>query len=266
MGLMGAIFGIGFILGPVFGGLLSVFDLTPLSTNWITFNPYSAIGAATAFLSIINLAWIQWKVPETIKNGQLINVIDTNHEINSNHTHEKRRVYAIGQIGKIKNKKLLLVILAFFMMSLGFVHVEATLAWDLKDRFHLDTTQTGYYFGYMGIVMALVQGGLYRYLLIKYNLSQLAKWGALILAVGLILMPISYPLAIVGISTCIMALGMGIGNPSMLTLASHFAKESDQGVSLGVMQSAGSLARIIAPITAHALNNSVLLLFMILIS
>lgn len=135
-------------------------------------------------------------------------------------------------------------------MQLGFNHIESVLTWDLKDRFSLDAKSTGYFFAFMGVIMAIVQGGLYRMLVKKYSLINLSQVGAILLIVGFILMPISHPIVFASLSIVILAVGMGISSPSVMTIASIRSDESEQGLTMGILQSFGSLSRVISPLTA----------------
>lgn len=249
MGIMGALFGMGFILGPFFGGLLSTVDMTIFNSNVIIYNPFSAIGLGTMVLSGLNIILIIYLMPgATVKDE---NQSDDGLLLGREEGMPSRKpIYHIASLKLIKNSNLMIIFGAFFIFSLGFVHVEATLAWDLLDRFHLNAKETGYFFAYMGIVMAIIQGLIYRKLVIKNSLHRLAILGAFILSTGLVLMPLGESIMITGGVTVILAFGMGIGNPSLLTLASVVSDETEQGVSMGIMQSLGSLARIIAPLTA----------------
>ena len=258
MGLVGAVFGIGFVVGPFFGGILSKLNLSYVSeitNNMLKFNHFSSVGIGMMFLSIISLIWIKAKVPETIKNGRLLNPIDVNHKTKNNQAPRSNSgLYNIFKLRGVGKKEITTVFLVFFIMSLGFVHVESILSWDLQDRFHLDSqtdtgdsSETGYFFAYMGIVMALVQGGLYRYLVIKFSLATLAKSGILILSFALYAMVYASPLVVAGIVIAIMAVGYGIANPSLMTMVSVHSGEDEQGVNVGIMQSLGAIARLIAP-------------------
>lgn len=271
MGIMGAIFGIGFIVGPFLGGVLASLNMSDLNLGMLEFNPYSLVGTVAMLLSLFNLiaakrvltennqgltrneSWLNRKIIHPKSKTTLKHRADENqsHRLGEMRVGTKINKFAMLQaVRSITNPDLLIIFGAYFIMSLGFVHIEAILSWDMDKRFHLSDRETGYFFAYMGIIMALVQGGIYRFLVININLKTLALAGTLILALGLILMPSSNLLAIAAFTTAIMAFGWGICNPSIQTLTSIKANENEQGISLGIMQSAGSLARIIAPITA----------------
>ena len=240
MGLMGAIFGIGFILGPFFGGIVSSIEINQYSNMLIDFNRFGAIGLLTAVLSTINLLWIIFKLDDS-------KVVLANSNSRNNDS-EGYKIFRFMNISMIKNNRILRLLLIYFLMQLSFNHIEAILAWDLKDRFGLGTRDTGYFFAYMGIIMAIVQGGIYRILLKKNSLIKLSQIGTVILLFGFLLMPFSNLLILVIGTIMILAFGMGISSPSIMTLTSIYTNREEQGVTMGVLQSFGSLSRVIAPL------------------
>ncbi|MDH4263455.1 MAG: MFS transporter [Spirochaetia bacterium] len=248
MGLMGAIFGIGFILGPFFGGVASTIDINHIFGGVTIFNRFGAIGILTAVLSIINLIWIIFGLPESRTRSEMAGERGST----TGRREEKggHRVFKFMNVRMIKNKHIVRLFLIYFIMQLGFNHIEAILSWDLKDRFNMDTRETGYFFAFMGIILALVQGGVYRILLKKYSLLKLSLIGTTSLLLGFFLMPISYPLLMASLTIVVLAFGMGISSPSIMTLTSIYASKEEQGVTMGMLQSFGSLSRVIAPITA----------------
>lgn len=243
MGLMGAIFGLGFILGPFLGGLLSKVDISHISLLGIPFNQFSMIGIFTMALSLVNLIWIFTHVAEPeVKRPKYQRL--------------KELINPASLIKEFMNPELGKLFLINFLLSVAFVHLESTLAWDLLDRFKLNTESTGYFFAYLGVIMVIVQGGIYRRMAKKGNEVPLARFGLATTMVTLAVLPFSYPLAVMCVTIAILALGMGFANPSLTALISLTSTEEDQGLNLGIAQSFGSLARVLAPITATALYDN----------
>ncbi|RME91038.1 MAG: MFS transporter [Candidatus Hydrogenedentota bacterium] len=243
MGLMGAIFGLGFILGPFLGGVLSNIDISHVSIFGIPFNRFSMIGIFTMGLSIINLVWLLWKVAEPeVKRPKFQSL--------------RQLINPAVLLKEFRNPDLGKLFLINFLLSIAFVHLESTLSWDLLDRFKLDTENTGYFFAYLGIIMVIVQGGIYRRFAKTGKEVSLTHFGLALTALMLLLIPFSYPLALMMVTIALLALGMGFANPSITALISLRASETEQGLSLGISQSFGSLARVLAPVTATALYDN----------
>ena len=75
----------------------------------------------------------------------------------------------------------------------------------------------------------------------------------MVVAVGLVLIPYANSITSLLIALAVFAAGSGIHRPPLFGLISILTPESEQGATLGVTQSAGSLARIIAPVFATTL-------------
>ena len=237
MGMIGALFGIGFILGPFIGGVLSSVDITKWSIGMIIFNHFSAIGIFCAFLSIINLILIVFLLKESLQ-----------HPKEEGNKHNGLNL--IKSIAKGNQSAVGRLYLIHILISITFVSLEVTLAWDLLYRFKLDTKETGYFFAYMGVMMVIVQGGIYRILYRKIQ-------GNLLLQIGLIATLISFSfyrssneLIFFFLVIALLSFGLGILNSSLLTLVSLFSKKEDHGVNLGIMQSLSALTRAFIPIIA----------------
>ncbi len=235
MGMIGALFGIGFILGPFIGGILSSVDITKWSSSMITFNQFSAIGIFCASLSIANLVLIVFLLQESLQHPK---------KESSKHNGLKSIMNAARGGSSVIGRLYLIHIL----ISITFVSLEVTLAWDLLYRFKLDTKETGYFFAYMGVMMAIVQGGIYRILYRKIQ-------GSLLLQIGLIATLVSFglyrsfnELVFFCLVIALLSFGLGILNSSLLTLVSLFSKKEDHGINLGIMQSLSALTRAFIPL------------------
>lgn len=238
MGMMGAIFGLGFILGPFIGAVLSQYDIRQIIQANI-WNSFSAIGLFSMALSLLNMGWIYFALKEPD-----VKRLDTSF---------KKAVNPVVLLREFRKPELGKLFLIFFLSQVAFVHLEATLAWDLMARFSYDTRKTGYFFALMGIVMIFVQGGLYRVLLKHRPVRSLAIEGLMVTALAFFLLPLPATVGLYFLVITAMAYGMGIGNPSVSALVSLTSTPQDQGLNLGLMHSFGALARIIAPLTATAL-------------
>lgn len=232
MGMMGAIFGLGFILGPFLGAELSKFSMDASFSG----NSFAAIGYFTFALNLMNFLWILFALREP----------------------QKRRLQETQR--KLLNPKVLWehlshgpvakLLAVYFLLQLGFVQLESVLAWDLLYRFSFSTQQTGYFFAAMGVVMIVVQGGIYRYLVAKYPVARIATLGLLVTTLAYFILPWQNIVLMYFIGITFLAYGLGTTNPSMPTLISFKSNAQEQGFHLGIMHSLGALSRIIAPILA----------------
>ena len=121
------------------------------------------------------------------------------------------------------------------------------------NRFNYDASHTGYLLAYVGTLGVLIQGGLLRRLLKKPIEKELAITGAGLLAISMFLLPLCHSLGALLPVCAGIALGNGFVTPTLNGLASRVADRRAQGRTLGLMQSAGSLGRVIGPLLATAL-------------
>ena len=247
MGMFGAIFGIGFVIGPFIGGYLSTVDMTTINLNgsMIKFNQFSFIGIFCAFLSIGNLFMIKFNLPES-------RVLYTRNKGGNEGGHRQEQAIHPSLMGMIKNnqigKRMALLIAVSFLFMISFVHIECTLAWDLLIRFNLDTQDTGAYFACMGLLLVFVQGGIYRIIQKKIAIPDLIKYGQIIVLIGLVGYAFSKDMIIFNLFVALITFGLGIVNPSLSAIVSLESSADRQGFHLGVMQSFSSLARAVVPI------------------
>lgn len=220
MGLIGMAFGLGFILGPFVGGVLGNYNLAL---------PYLFAGGL-AFLNSIFIATI---LPETRKIA----------------SHQKFSLIDLKTLKKIsQNPQLKKLVLLFFATTLAFSLMQGIFAIYTKDMFNWNQKQVGYFFAYIGLVSVFSQGYLIRKLVDKFSETRLLKTALFIRSGAFLIYALLVQPALFYLGGLAMALGMGIFNPTVQSLISKKAHESEQGLVLGVSQSFGSLARTFGPI------------------
>jgi len=94
----------------------------------------------------------------------------------------------------------------------------------------------------------VVQGGLLGRLAKRFGERRLMLAGILLMAVGLAVLPFGRLIALLGMATGLLAVGMGLQNPSTLSLISRMTDDHHQGGTLGVTRSLGALARGVGPL------------------
>lgn len=235
MGLFGAAFGLGFILGPALAGVLSKYGVQ------VPF--YFAAG-----LSLINAIALYFILPESLKP-----------RTGDAEQPQKGRIAEIRELLTDHGFRTLaavyfLLITAFSIMTYAFV-----LFTDFT--FGYGAEQNGYLFAYVGLIAIVVQGALFGVAARRFGETRLAAVGCLLLTVSLFLMPLSAPAAgglagLLAISG-LLSFGNAFASPALASLASKNAGDHEQGRVMGVMQSGASLARAIGPtIGGVLLNNS----------
>ncbi len=223
MGMIGAAFGLGFILGPAIGGVLS---------QWDHRYPFYFAG----LLALINVLFVIMRLPETLTEERRL------------HPTAKAPLSEVFAGGRGNFIGLLLA--ATLTCTTGFAFIHVLFALFCGDHFGWTTKQTSYAFAYVGLLAVFVQGGLLRQLLKRDVEKELAVIGAALLAVSLWLMPRAATVgAFLGVCA-VMALGNGLVTPVLSGMASRHVHGRAQGRVLGLTSAAGSLGRFLGPALA----------------
>ena len=235
MGMVGAAFGVGFIIGPAIGGLAAGLDFSSMFPGSPIFHPYSFCALLSFLLSLAS-ALLNWgKFKETLPERG------------------SQRPWVKNPLGSLKGelnvKGLSYLLLLNFLYILTFSGFEFTMTFFYKLDFDLSPGQIGLVFVYIGVLIALGQGGLVRRLAPRMGEKRLAIAGFILLPLPLYLFSLSAPSVYLSLLWLLpIALGSSMVQPALTGLASLITPDERQGVALGVFRSAGSLARAIGPI------------------
>jgi len=142
------------------------------------------------------------------------------------------------------------LILVFFLVILAFAGMESTFALWAIEQFGWGPRQVGYVFAYVGVLSAVLQGGLIGHLARRFGEERLLLGGLTLIGLGLLVMTLAHNLAVLVAAVSALALGMGLTQPSLNSLISRRAAGDEQGEVLGVSQSVGSLSRVLGPFAA----------------
>ena len=221
MGLIGAAFGLGFIFGPLIGGVMT--HISPAAPFLFAAGLAAANATALFFL-----------LPESLS---------------SEHRARAGERASVSQVLRESgNRSLGPVLATYFFSTVSFAMLTATYALFANHRFNFDARHTGYMFGYVGIVGAVIQGGLLGRLVRLFGDKALAVAGTAVFAVSMFVLPLSPSLTLLIVGSTGIAVGNSLMTPTLNGLASKSVSASLQGRVLGVMSSVASLARIIGPV------------------
>jgi len=224
MGVIGAGFGLGFIFGPAIGGLLS---------HWGYGTPMF-VAAAVALAAGLS-AWVLLPEPPL------------DPDLRQRHRRWLDRAALRESLGDARTR---MAILLFFVLTLAATQTETAFALFLEARHGYGAREAGLLLAFSGLVMAGVQGGLIGPLTRRFGEARLVALGALALGGALVVFASTPHLGLLVASLAFLGFGMGLTHPSLQSLASRGAAPGRQGATMGVYQSAGSLARIVGPPTA----------------
>jgi MFS family permease len=226
MGLIGMAFGLGFILGPVIGSE-SYARLGLSGPGWVA----SGICAANFLLACFILA--ESRTPGAVSAPRRPRLEQIRH------------VLGVPGVG--------FLIGIYFLATFSFASFETTLPLLLEAKLHLDEKHVGYLFAYCGFMAALVQGGGIGRLVKSFGERRLIGASLLVAAVSLALIPFAGSLAAMLAALALFSIGSGINRAPTMGLISQLSPAEEQGSTLGVAQSAGTLARVLGPVFATSL-------------
>lgn len=227
LGLIGMAFGFGFILGPLFGGVLA--------REGLAVPAFVAAGIAA-----VNLLLIAIVLPES-------------------HPPEQRRtsigrIRILGDIGaglRHPETGRLLHVLVFF--SFSFVMFQSLFAVHATVRLGLDTTTRALVLTYVGFLAALVQGGLVGVLARRFDEGQVLCWGLIVLAPSLLAWAFAPSLAVLLVVLVPLAVSAGVTGVLIQSALTRAAGTERTGTVLGVAASLEGINRVVAPAVGGAL-------------
>jgi DHA1 family tetracycline resistance protein-like MFS transporter len=233
MGLIGMAFGLGFVLGPLLGGLLLAL---PLPISWRLRVPFLVAAGFSTLAWVLVLTRLPESLPRSAEDRQAARVVS-------------RR----GLVDTIKLPGVGRLVLLGALVVLGFAALEGTYSLFLRERLHWDARGAAFGFAYLGLISALVQGGLIRRLVPRFGEPGLIVVGAAALAVGFVALALAGNTPALLGATLVVGVGQGLASPSVCGLLSRLTPESEQGAVFGVFSSAQTLARMANYLAANLL-------------
>lgn len=222
MGILGAAFGLGFIFGPVLGGLLAGDSLT---SDVLARVAYAAAGmnvlAALAALFIFR---------ETLKPAARV---------------VRERAHRFSMLAGRKRLQTLTIV--SFLVTTAFGMMEATMGFLSADRFAWTPKDLGVLFAVVGILSVIMQGGAIGRLNKMLGETKLLIAGLVIMTIGLVIAGLAEVPGHAYLAAVFLSVGSAVTNPTLTTLSSFEASEDERGAVLGVVQSAASLGRVAGP-------------------
>ena len=243
MALVGVTFGLGFIIGPAIGALLSlvnILDYFPALES-IGVNPFSVPALVAMILTLVNYGWLKSRFKESLAPE------------NRDKSDAKGGLASVLQLLSLKEEGIRQVNWLFLIFITAFSGMEFTLTFFAVERFSYSPAQNGYIFLYVGFLLVLIQGGIVRRLSPKVGEKRMAIAGLAFGVIAFLLLSKSETQFLFYVSLAFMALAGGLVNPSLTSLVSLYSTDDKQGYHLGLFRSAGSLARAIGPIIAAGL-------------
>ncbi|MEY4373297.1 MAG: hypothetical protein RL219_2066 [Actinomycetota bacterium] len=218
LGLLGAAFGVGFVLGPVLGGLASLGGVHL---------PFYIAGS----LALLNAIVAIRRVPETRRAGD-----------NAARSERDGRAVRIWSIA-----------IASFLAVSAFAGFEATFALLSQRRFDLKEGGVAVVFIGIGLLLVLVQGVMVRPITKVFGSARTLEAGLVINGAGLLLLAFAERWLLLVPALALLTLGQGLVTPSLTLLVTRRVPEQHRGEALGFQQGVSAIARVAGPAVAGVL-------------
>lgn len=228
MGLIGAAFGLGFVLGPFLGAQGAV-----LGKSFGFGDQFASLIAGA--LCTFNVIFCFFYFKETLKEKQ------SSLKINFKRLNPFSALFNVSPI--LKNS-----ILLFFAATMALAIVEIVLFYAVKEQFDWGYQKAAMGFAAVGLVMAFTQGGVIRPLKKRLSEIQIICIGGVIFCLGLQGAFLYSSLSGFGTSILLMSFGYALLNPALNGFISLQASKDTQGQAFGVTHGFSALSRIIGPL------------------
>ena len=256
MGMMGAAMGMGFVFGPAIGGLLAIDALPEL--------PFFVAAA----LSLCNLIMAAIWLPEThFPQGKGARPEDTQSRATVSATNLRQAIRSI------RGTTMAWLAAIAFCFYLSFAGMESTMALLSERLFHWGGRETGLFMTFIGVNMVVFQGVVVGRTVARFGENTVLALGLGMLAIGMMLLggvnsllasvglPLNddsggasvYALAVYGAGGALMSGGNGLTSSALSALVSRVSSTENQGLNMGIKESAASLARVGGPMMAGPL-------------
>lgn len=252
MGLIGAAFGIGFVMGPaIASGLIhpefqAFFENNGFNefAGWMETNRFGLPGFFAAFLSFSSFLLVLFKLPETVDKTKKKTAVPI----------ARPTVFTTTFWQNISRQKhesgssiLYLLLFASFLLSFGQASLYSAFPLFCEAVLDMSPEQVGIQFFYIGLIAVIVQGGLIKPLTRWFNEKNLFLTGNILMTLGLAAITFAGSISMLTFFLAVMALGHSLNLPTMSSLISQESDPQNVGAMMGTAQGLSGLGRAIGP-------------------
>ena len=223
LGMIGAAFGLGFIIGPVTGGLLS---------HW----GYAVPAFAAAGMALINLLLVALWLPESLSA-----------EKRTLHSEKKPMISLPAMIAVIRRPFTGSLLISRFFFGLAFAIFQTIFSLYALTRFNLSAAQTGYILTYVGVLSVITQGFLVGRLTSRFREDILIAGSVFVMAFCLLGWALAPSVAVLLVVLAPTSLAGGLLNTLLSSVLTKAVSTQEIGGILGTSASIDSLTRVFAP-------------------
>jgi DHA1 family tetracycline resistance protein-like MFS transporter len=220
-GIIGAVFGLGFIIGPLIGGMLG---------------PYGARVpfVAAAVLTLVNWLYGFFVLPESLAPANRRQI-------------DWRRANPVGALAHLNRYPVIMGLVASLVLVYIAAHaVQSNWSYYTMEKFQWDERMVGISLTVVGVASALVQGGLVRVAIPKLGQRRSVYAGLALYSVGFVLFALASKTWMMFVFTAVYCSG-GIAGPALQGIISNQVPANEQGELQGALTSLMSFTSIFGP-------------------
>jgi multidrug resistance protein len=250
LGLLGAAFGVGFVIGPALGSLAAV------GGPRLPFLLAAAVAAVNAVVALRRLPethpdpTVGGRRPEPGPGPTPTGATGAGTDVAGDPVPVDEPV---GTAGAAPAGGLLRFAVVAFTSLVAFSAFEATFSLLGQDRFDLTLGSTGALFAAIGVVLVVVQAGLIHPIVTRLGELVTLRLGLVLDAAGLGLLAVATTWPLLVVALLVLVAGQGLVTPTLSSIVAGRARADRRGSALGIQQSAGGLARVVGPAVGGAL-------------
>lgn len=223
-GMLGAAFGLGFIIGPSIGGIFGAMDVR------LPF--FIAAG-----LTLANFLFGYFVLPESLAPENRRNVI------------LRKMIPGVSLAHLARYKGLGLLVIAFFFAHIAGQSLPAVWTFFTMENYSWNEAEVGYSLSFIGVLIAVVQGGLTGRVVSKFGQHKTIIFGFILWTFGMLLFAFASTSLMIYLFMIPYCLG-GVASPTLQGLISNQVSEKEQGNLQGALTSMVSITTIIGPAIA----------------
>lgn len=224
LGLIGAAFGLGFIIGPAVGGVLSVYG-------------YAFPAFVAAGFSLLAFLGVAFFLPESLSAERLTALAQ-----------KKRQEFRLENLWyAITRPRVGPLLQIRFFFGLAFATFQTIFPLYAQQHLGLDARSTGFVLAYVGILVVLVQGVIVGKLAERFDEYRLILWCSIMMALALAGWALVTSVMALLVLLAPLALAGGVLNTVLNSTLSKVVSAEEVGGTLGLSASLESLTRVISP-------------------
>ncbi|MGE0551320.1 MAG: MFS transporter [Kofleriaceae bacterium] len=229
-GVIGIAFGVGFVFGPVLGGVLLADHGHQM--------PFLVAAGLSALSIVCTYVLLPHELPPKTVTAD------------AGPAGRRPGAFDVSTYAEyFRRPGLGAIYLQFFLFTFAFSLLTSGFALFAKGKFGWDKKEVGYFFAYVGALGVILQGGLLGRLVKKFGERSLTRAGFVSLLIAYPLLSLSSHLTMLAIAATFASFGNGVLRPALTSRITKSVGRHEQGVALGLSGSLSSIAMIISPLT-----------------